>query len=85
MKAKECQCCTQASGMSSCVQVNAACLMNLCLVFFRELELLIALPFANIILEAVLMQADGKCLVWQSHCNWRITSLVIVDYSLLPP
>lgn len=54
---------------------------------FRELELLIALPFANVILEAILTRADSKCLVLQLHRNRCATSLVVVvvDCSLLPP
>lgn len=53
---------------------------------FRELELLIVLPFVNVIPGAVLMQAGSKRLVWRLWCSGCVMSLVgFVDYSLLPP
>lgn len=45
---------------------------------FRALGLLIAFSFANIILEAVLVQSDCKYLVLQLPCNVTGSGFVVV-------
>lgn len=50
---------------------------------FRELGPLIAFSFANVIVGAVLVQADCECLVLQLLCNVTGSGLfVVVGYSV---